>query len=265
MKHLYFIFCLVGSAVWGQVDCSLPTYQGQAFSFDAPFNALSGNYNAVQSIVSTDEISSTNYLAPEITLNEGFRATAGSSVLISNAACGSGIDLYVRDNLTDLGQEPSTGFFADSPNIWVRNSNNTVEIHESPIYGQQNHINVKVTNRGNMASTGQETLTVHWAPAAFLQAPICGSILFNDYCKSFDTKTIGVVQPGASVIVTFTFDPLYTGFLSNNPYVYSVDYNLNSNYALQATVNNGELLSRLPSSSTIFYIENNTSFGCFNT
>lgn len=257
MKRFYFILYLVSSAVWSQVDCSLPTYHGVALNFDATFNALSGNYMATDSISSTDEIASTNYLSPEITLNEGFRATAGTSVLISNAVCGSGIDLYVRDNLTDLGQEPSVGFFADSPDIWVRNSNNVTAIHENPIYGQLNFINVRVTNRGTMASTGLETLTVHWAPAPFLQAPKCGSKLFDDYCKSFDTKTIGVVQPGASIIVTFTFEPLYNSFLSNNPYVYTVDYNLNSNYALQATVNNGELLSRLPFPSTIFWIENN--------
>lgn len=87
MKHFYFILCLVSSAVWSQVDCSLPTIQGTVLNFDATFNAISGNYNATTSITSIDEISNTNYLAPEIKLNDGFKATAGSEVLISIENC----------------------------------------------------------------------------------------------------------------------------------------------------------------------------------
>lgn len=233
MKRFYFILCLFSSAAWSQVDCNLPTIQGGSMSFNLEFTAIPGNYNASQSINSTDEISNTNYLAPEITLSDGFKATAGSSVLLSVATCpaGNGIDLYVKDVPTDTGIEPSpSNIVWDSPDIWVRRNNDTGTTHESPVKNQINYIKVRVTNRGNQPSTGYETVTVHWGPNSLMFGR-CGRLLTNTNCIGFGTLSTGIIQPGGSVVLTFPFTPV----IVNN-----TDYQ----YAIQATSNTGSAFNQ---------------------
>jgi serine protease len=228
MKRFYFILYLVSSAVWSQVDCSLPTIQGTELNFDANFNAISGNYNATNYISSIDEISSTNYLAPEIVLNDGFKATSGSSVLISveNCPAGNSIDLYIKDVNADTGAEPSPSFIIwDSPDIWVRRNNDSGLTHESPVKNQINYIKVRVTNRGNQPSTGQETVTVHWGPNSLMFGR-CGRLLTDTNCFGFGTLTVGVIPAGGSAVLTFPFTPQI---------VNSTDYQ----YAIQGSVNTG--------------------------
>lgn len=63
------------------------------------------------------------------------------------------VDLYIKDNDEDTGKEPNltTEIFWDSPSIWVRNVDDSIEKHENPYYTKDHPyaiIYVKVHNRG---------------------------------------------------------------------------------------------------------------------
>jgi hypothetical protein len=78
-------------------------------------------------------------------------------------------DVVVRDNLSDTGAVPSTGWHANSPDIWVRQTNDPVPTlaygdappHEAPRFGQDNYVYLRVRNVGAAA-----------APVVFLRALI---------------------------------------------------------------------------------------------
>lgn len=78
-------------------------------------------------------------------------------------------DVVVRDNLSDTGAVPSTGWHAASPDIWVRKTNDPIPAlaygnappHQNPQFGQDNYVYVRVRNNG----TGV-------APVIFLRALI---------------------------------------------------------------------------------------------
>jgi hypothetical protein len=65
-------------------------------------------------------------------------------------------DAVVRDNLMDTGAVPSTGWHAESPDIWVRRTNDPIPAlpytaappHQNPAFGQDNWIYLRVANRG---------------------------------------------------------------------------------------------------------------------
>ena len=65
-------------------------------------------------------------------------------------------DTYVRENLADIGDVPSPGWHADSPDIWVRRNPepipslawNAAPSHENPLRGQDNYVFCRVRNRG---------------------------------------------------------------------------------------------------------------------
>ncbi|CUM42807.1 M28 family peptidase [Streptomyces gardneri] len=65
----------------------------------------------------------------------------------------SAVDLYIRDNPTDTGAQPSGVQFWTSPDIWVRNNDISTgddpELgHEAPINDRPNYLYVRVHNRG---------------------------------------------------------------------------------------------------------------------
>ncbi len=57
-------------------------------------------------------------------------------------------DICIRDNAADTGTAPSSAPFWDSPDIWVRNIEDGMTIHQNTIRGKDNFIYVRVTNRG---------------------------------------------------------------------------------------------------------------------
>ena len=67
-------------------------------------------------------------------------------------------DAYVRENLGDIGNVPSPGWHAESPDIWVRNSFEAIPAlawdtaakppHQNPVRGQDNYVFCRVRNRG---------------------------------------------------------------------------------------------------------------------
>lgn len=81
------------------------------------------------------------------------------------------VDLYIKDNDEDTGKEPNltTEIFWDSPSIWVRNVNDSIEKHENPYYTIDHPyaiIYVKVHNRGKKDYKGGKYLHMYWALAS---------------------------------------------------------------------------------------------------
>ncbi len=69
-------------------------------------------------------------------------------------------DAVVRDDLTDNGSVPSTGWHANSPDIWVRNTDDPIPTtlaytspgpHQNPKSGQDNWVYLRVRNVGTRA------------------------------------------------------------------------------------------------------------------
>ena len=84
----------------------------------------------------------------------------------------SAVDLYIKDNLEDTGKEPNTTTdkFWKSPSIWLRNQDDTIFVHENPIFTrdhQSAYIYVRVHNRGkaDFDGTGKWIIT-YWALAS---------------------------------------------------------------------------------------------------
>lgn len=91
-------------------------------------------------------------------------------------------DIYLRDNVADSGQEPATGGISASPDIILRKTlspNPDVEFglttYDSSTLGseaeagQDNHIYVRLQNRGAVAADA--TVTVYWSEVASLVTP----------------------------------------------------------------------------------------------
>lgn len=71
------------------------------------------------------------------------------------------IDLVIRENLADIGLIPSSGWHAESPDIWVRQTNDAIPTtlaysdpppHENPKRGQDNYLYIRVKNFGTQDS-----------------------------------------------------------------------------------------------------------------
>ena len=80
------------------------------------------------------------------------------------------IDVYMRDSTDDDGDEPSTGAFWNSPDLWVRNTNDGGTTHQNPVAGQDNWFHARLHNRGEgIARTVVVTHAVkEWAGTQFV-------------------------------------------------------------------------------------------------
>jgi len=123
------------------------------------------------------------------------------------------VDLYVRDNDDDIGDEPnnSTSNFWQTTSIWVRHIDDGQLTHQNPVSGTVNWVYVRVENIGYSASRGDEKLYLHWAKAGltlmwdyswtgnhFPQGPLIGNYI--------DSLPIPSLAPGASAIVKFRWN-----------------------------------------------------------
>lgn len=80
-------------------------------------------------------------------------------------------DLFVRDNNEDTGEEPNltTDIFWDSPDLWVRNENDSIHWNEHPYYSKDHkdaYIYVYVHNRGNKTYYSGRYAALNWAHAS---------------------------------------------------------------------------------------------------
>lgn len=75
------------------------------------------------------------------------------------------MDLYIRDVNSDDGSVPSytNGCMWNSPDIWIEDLDGN--IIENPIGGEEYNVCVRVHNKKNIPSTGEETLYLNWAKA----------------------------------------------------------------------------------------------------
>lgn len=146
----------------------------------------------------------------------------------------SGLDLYSKDKPWDMGKQPSNvSNLWESEDIWVRKQNDGIvnQVHEDPEYyanpANQDYVYVRIRNRGCVASTGTEQVTLHWAKAATALAwpnNWNGSILTSTGFPLgglIGTAPLPVIQPGNATILTFPWNPPnpadYVGGLTTDP------------------------------------------------
>jgi PKD repeat protein len=125
-----------------------------------------------------------------VTVTDSTTGCTASRSLTVTQDCNAvpGADLYIRDDANDSGVEPNptTDPIYLSPDIWIRQSPDPAwqpypfdpntppwtptpdgkAEYRNPRLGVPNYIYVRVTNRGNTASTGTERLRVYWAAAS---------------------------------------------------------------------------------------------------
>lgn len=82
------------------------------------------------------------------------------------AVTGKPFDLYTRDNDLDNGSEPTpysiTPSPFDSPDIWVRRLQDDGLTHQRARQDQTNYVYVNVHNKGDMMSSGEDTLKIYF-------------------------------------------------------------------------------------------------------
>ena len=101
-------------------------------------------------------------------------------------------DMYIADTITDFGVEPSTATVAwNSPDIWVRNQQDNLQTHQSPLYNptNPNYVHVKVRNRGCNPSTGNDVIKVY-ANLPNQLVPTSSYRISNPFFKSDDSSSI---------------------------------------------------------------------------
>ncbi len=98
----------------------------------------------------------------------------------------SGVDVYIRDNPADTGEQPSGPLHWESPDIWVRNNappadpNDPADPsygedpdagHQPPINDVPNYLYVQVHNRGSQPAAGLSVKAYHCNPATAMIWP----------------------------------------------------------------------------------------------
>jgi hypothetical protein len=150
------------------------------------------------------------------------------------------LDLMVRNSMLDYGYEPdvNTGnVMWNSQEIWVRHNSGEsyIDVHQNPEYdpGNPNYVNVRVTNRSCVTSSGNEELTLYWAKASTsLNWPHNwdGSLTMGDITGTnsqaptggiVGTLNIPSLEPGQEAIVEFEWmppNPIDYVFVNNEPW-----------------------------------------------
>lgn len=122
-------------------------------------------------------------------------------------------DLYSRDMMDDVGDEPNTTstYMYRSDDIWVRHSNDGVtnQEHQNPIGGSTNYVYVRVRNRGcGTANSGNVKL--YWAKASSglsWPAPWDGSVTSPALMGgSIGTEPTGSVAASGFVILEYQWN-----------------------------------------------------------
>jgi len=134
-------------------------------------------------------------------------------------------DVYLRENLADIGNVPSGGAWWESPDIWVRQDASTPipalvwtdpAPHENGRRGQDNAVFCRARNRGTAAApvVYVRAMITHWAglefvyPADFqpsnnVGAPVPNPLVPGTY--RIGEARIDNLAPGANQIVKFTW------------------------------------------------------------
>ncbi|HEY0060651.1 MAG TPA: hypothetical protein VGC21_00945 [Telluria sp.] len=70
-------------------------------------------------------------------------------------------DLWLRDDVGDPGANAWGGTFWNSPDLWVRNSDDNNSIHQAPEYGQDNWFHARVRNKAASGAAQHFVVTFH--------------------------------------------------------------------------------------------------------
>lgn len=122
-------------------------------------------------------------------------------------------DLYSRDMMDDIGEEPNTtsSYMYKTDDIWVRNSNDgiTNQEHQNPIGGTKNYVYVRVRNLGCASSTSAQ-VKLYWAKASSglsWPAPWDGSVTTPALMGKFiGEKSTGSVAASDFVILEYEWN-----------------------------------------------------------
>lgn len=137
------------------------------------------------------------------------------------------VDLYIRDNIDDSGKEPNltTETFWNSPDVWVRNNDDGISVHENPYYASDHLasiVYVRVTNRGKKKFDGTNRwVHVNWAMASTgltVKAWKGRELYNNSYVTggALTPASIPELEPGESKVVKLTW-ALPTQLMDENP------------------------------------------------
>ncbi|MBK8566722.1 MAG: S8 family serine peptidase [Saprospiraceae bacterium] len=129
-----------------------------ADEIDPNNNNAIGRWRDESNRISTDP----GYTGPFFSQYYGYGRVNAATAVNAARLYPSDRDIYVRDNMADTGANTSSSPHWRGVDIWVRNSNDGVvpvnyatdanTVHQPPIAGQDNWLNVRYRNRGSVAS-----------------------------------------------------------------------------------------------------------------
>ena len=138
---------------------------------------------------------------------------AHAAVLMAQAMNSTTLDLMVKDTPTDFGIQPNTTSTVlwNSPDIWVRNQQDTVQAHQNPQFNPTvpNYIYTKITNKSCAASTGTEKLKIYCSiPNYGTSSSSFRSAIapVNSAVTLIGTLDIPVLSPGQETIVSLPWN-----------------------------------------------------------
>jgi hypothetical protein len=104
-------------------------------------------------------------------------------------------DVWLRDDPAHTGTEHWAGRFWDSPDLWVRNSDDGGATHQAPEFGQDNWFYARLRNRGSV--------TVRHFVVTFNVKPFAGTEFSypSDFLPCIAASSGFELAPGASAIV----------------------------------------------------------------
>jgi parallel beta-helix repeat protein len=106
------------------------------------------------------------------------------------------MDVWARDNLSDNGQEPSSGPVWQSPDVWVRNTPDGGTTHQDPINATTNTVYVTMRNRGTLTATNVAA-TVYWHPPSL--------VIGQSWWQPIGAVTVTQIAPGAAQVVSMSW------------------------------------------------------------
>ncbi len=181
---------------------------------------------------------------------------AYAAVQLAQAMNSPTLDLMVRDSYDDFGIEPNTSGQTvwNSPDIWVRNQNDGVQIqeHQNPKYfsnGNLNYIYVRVTNKSCTVSNETDLLKVYFAlNRLWLNWPNSWNPILP-----IEQITIPQIQPGQEAILSIPWNvPNPNSFPSN-----SLTFDGSNNFSLLTRIESSTDTMTFPETGNVSGVTNN--------